>query len=103
MTKPVVTPATTQVWKFMLDPYMEQNGIIEVEMPADATGISCHSQRERICVWAEVFPTNKLEKRYFAIYANGQDIPIPQSKRHFAGTVLMHGGSLVFHVFEVFK
>lgn len=74
-----------------------------VQMPAGAQVISAHEQTGDICVWALVpNPGTKLEPRNFLVVGTGHEIPRPMRdwSHRFVGTVLLEGGTLVFHVFE---
>lgn len=49
-------------------------------------------------IWAEVDTTQPLERRDFRIVGTGS--PLPDDCGDFVGTVMTHGGSLVWHIFE---
>lgn len=68
-----------------------------IMVPAEAEFLSAHTQYEEICVWFRCNPSNPLEPRNIAIVPTGG--PCPETGK-FLGTVLLHGGSLVFHVFS---
>ncbi len=80
------------IWKFILQPK------IRIEVPCGAKILSVACQCDQICMWALVDPEAEKELRLFAVYGTGHKVP--DNPGTFIGTVLMHGGSLVFHVFE---
>lgn len=84
------------VWKYQLE--KEQNVIM---MPENAEILSAHSQNDIPCIWALVNPDDRLMERQFEVIATGRTIPYDMgTERRFIGTVLTHGGMLVFHIFE---
>ncbi len=54
------------------------------------------------CLWAEVDPGAPEEVRHFRLCGTGHVIPAGETRR-FVGTLLLHGDSLVFHLFELDK
>lgn len=86
-----------QVWKYILQPKCE------IEMPKGSEVLSVAAQGDEICLWAKVDPSEaQKEKRYFTGYGTGHSIP-DEANLSFVGTALLHGGSLVFHIFEDLK
>jgi hypothetical protein len=83
------------IYKYELDEIETQ----EVLMPFDADILSVHNQRNKVCVWALVESDNTTkQKRSFSIYPTGHEIKT--SNHFYIGTVLLHEGVLVLHVFE---
>lgn len=72
--------------------------VCEVAMPVGAEILSLQSQRDAICLWAIVDPDAPKQVCRFRVYGTGH--PLPDEPGVFIGTVQLHGGSLVFHVFE---
>lgn len=83
-----------------------------VTMPKDAEILAVGNQDEKLCMWAIVNPDAETEKRKIAIRGTGHElgsIAIANSGcckktgigAKFIGTVLMVGGGLVFHVFDM--
>lgn len=70
-----------------------------VHMPLGAKVIHADIQGEQICLWAHVDTKQKKELRRFMIVGTGHTMPEGQKLEH-RGTVLMHEGTLVVHVFE---
>lgn len=85
------------IWKFPLALERAQ----DIEMPAGAEILSIGNQRETICLWArvETEKTNK-ETRRFVIVGTGHGAPDAVGSK-LIGVVMMQGGDLIFHVFEI--
>lgn len=84
------------IYKWTLDIEDKQT----LSLPAGAQILSVAMQRDEVCLWALIDPkATKVQDRTFEIFGTGH--PIPQGiQRKFLGTVLTHGGALVWHVFE---
>jgi hypothetical protein len=82
------------IWKFNFETKDE----ISVSMPKDAKILSLQTQNEIPCMWALVDPTAPKEERKFTIFGTGHHIADVLGE--FVGTYQLHGGRLVFHVFE---
>lgn len=89
---------TQTIYKYTMD--LRQGGIKDFLMPKGAQILAAGAQEEYvISIWVLCDPDiNDFEARHIAVYGTGHAIP-PISKKHI-GTVLMRGGSLVWHVFE---
>jgi len=88
--------ATRAVFKYplpVLDDY------VRVDMPRGAELLCVQMQHGTPCVWALVDPTVALMTRVLRIAGTGH--PIERDVGRYVGTFQMHGGALVFHVFEV--
>lgn len=74
-----------------------------LEMPCDAQVLCVNSQpgnkQEDIQLWAMVDTDAELELRRFRVFGTGHIIPTDIDLRYI-GTVHMHAGRFVFHVFE---
>lgn len=81
------------IWKFPLQPECT------LDMPKGAEVLSVCKQSDEICLWALVDPSAEKEQRRFVGFGTGHDVPDRPMK--FIGTAHLHGGSLVFHVFEL--
>lgn len=81
------------IWKFLIDPVS-----LEGRLPAGAKILTAREQGEQICVWAEVDPAAPMMTRRFAVYGTGHEMP--DNPGAYIGTAMLHGGSLVFHVYE---
>ena len=76
-----------------------------IKMPMGAE-ILCAKTRggEDITLWAMVETDADLELRCFCVVGTGMEVPIIDGANlKFIDTVILRGGKLVFHVFEVFK
>ena len=82
------------IWKFTLAATDRQT----VEMPDNAQVLSAQMQGETLCLWALVYPDAPKTKREIEVFGTGH--PVPPATRRFISTVQMHGGALIFHVFE---
>lgn len=81
------------VWKFVIaDPDTP------VTMPVGAEILHVAAQHAVVCVWALVDPKAPHEERRLVVAGTGH--PIPAERGRFLGTVLLHGGALVFHIWD---
>jgi len=85
------------IWKFPLGVADEQI----IEMPRGAKVLAVQPQHDRVCVWAMVNPNAEKERRTFYIAGTGHLLPDESDRLRHVGTFQLHGGALVFHVFEV--
>lgn len=81
------------IWKFEI-PVAESFG---VGMPSGAEILSVQVQRGFPCVWAIVDSEAPQTTRYFCIRGTGH--PLGEVGKYI-GTFQVHGGELVFHLFE---
>lgn len=85
------------IWKFGLETTDNQ----EIEMPIGAEILTVQTQHEQPCLWALVHPSAEKEIRHFEVFGTGHEVSYPTgTDRKYIGTYQLHGGSLVFHVFE---
>lgn len=68
-----------------------------IDMPDGAKILTVQVQHEVPCVWAPVDPDVASVPRYFTIYGTGHPC---SAEGQYVGTFLVHGGALVFHIFE---
>ena len=80
------------IWKYTLQPECD------VQVPVASKVLSVHEQHGDVNLWALVDPSNELITRHFSVYGTGHEVPAHPGE--FIGTVHIHGGALVFHVFE---
>ena len=85
----------TTVWKTVLKP----TDIQIVDLPRGAEIIFCGEQRGNICIWYRCDETAPKEQRKIAICGTGSPCP-DAGQGSYIGSVIMHGGALVFHLFE---
>ena len=83
-----------QIWKWTLEVLDKQS----LPMPEGAQVLSVQAQGGAPQLWALVDPKAYGCFRTFATYGTGQ--PMPDEPGVYVGTYQMHGGALVFHVFE---
>lgn len=72
----------------------------EIQMPSKAKILSVGVQNNEIKLWALVETNTKVEPRRIRIAGTGHDIT--EDIVAFLGTVQLHSGRLVFHIFEKF-
>ena len=81
------------IWKAILKPVDVQ----DIEVPEGAELLTARDQFEQLCIWFTCDPEKQMTKRRIAICGTGH--AAPQDAR-YVGTGFLHGGQLVFHVFE---
>lgn len=69
-----------------------------VEMPEEAMILCVQMQHGNPCIWAEVDTEKPKVTRNFQIYGTGH--AMSDAYLDYIGTFQMHGGNLVFHLFE---
>ena len=87
---------TQTIWKY---PFEIKDEIC-LEMPEQAQILTVQVQAGTACIWALVSPNPHriAAKRWFRIYGTGHPVDEPGQ---YVGTFQLHGGALVFHLFEV--
>lgn len=83
------------IWKFEFSTV--DNPV--VAMPRGAEILCVQTQRERPCLWALVDPGQPMQDRHLRVYGTGHPVEVVDEV-NYIGTYQLHGGSLVFHVFE---
>lgn len=83
------------IWKFQLS----VTDIQSLYIPADAKILSVQVQHGEPCVWALVDTDKRDESRVLRTFGTGHPIGTSDNLV-FIGTYQLHGGGLVFHVFE---
>lgn len=84
------------IWKFRLGAM----GYERISMPAGAQLLTVQMQGSEPQLWAVVdTSTPAVEQRTIAIFGTGH--PLPVGLGQYLGTIQLHGGSLIFHAFEV--
>lgn len=71
----------------------------KVELPLGAEILTAQMQGENLCLWAKVdeFYTG-MEERTIEVFGTGH--AMSDNARRYIGTTQMHGGELIWHVFE---
>lgn len=86
------------VWKFALP----SRGHERLMMPADAQLLSVQAQGDTVTLWALVDPDAQRHiGREFYVAMTGEALRFVNCDGTFVGTVQLHGGRYVAHVFEV--
>jgi len=87
------------IWKYPLLPDPDQT----IQMPSSAKILCVHTQGEHAFLWAEVETASFPAFRRFRVYRTGEAmIEAPGCDERYVGTFHLAGGSLAFHVYEVF-
>jgi hypothetical protein len=87
---------TKTIWKYVLIPEK-----LTISIPEGATVLTAREQGNEICIWAEVYTEKPLETRTFEIYGTGHNLSTGMGiDRQYIGTAVLHGGSLILHVYE---
>jgi hypothetical protein len=84
------------IHKYQLDATTAQ----ELSVTKEGRILSVAEQRNNIVVYAMV-DTDEQEKDHYEVFVigTGHHIPLDALEGRFLGTVNLHGGSLMFHVF----
>lgn len=85
-----------KIWKFPV-PLLDETS---VEMPKDARILTVQTQFDEPQVWAVVDPKAPVEMRRFRWIGTGHPNDAYLFDGVYVGTVQLHGGELVFHLFE---
>lgn len=80
------------VWKYTL----RVADVQTVEAPIGGTFIHAAEQHGSICVWYRCDPSQPKAYHQIAIVGTGHSAPVDA---YHVGSILMHGGALVLHVF----
>ncbi len=86
----------TTIWKFQL-------GLVDhqaVNMPAGAQILTCQMQGATPCIWALVNPIAPMKIRNLYVIGTGHPMPVRALDMVYLGTIQLHGGALIFHLFE---
>lgn len=80
--------------------------VFALDLPRGAQILSFHTQDEQPTIWAlvdDTLPDQDVERRQFELVGTGHPLPTPPDEFSltFIGTVLMAGGALVWHLFEM--
>lgn len=90
----------TTIYKYPLDPDTDI-----INLPRFANVLCVQVQGTTPCIWAEVDPNAPLERRHFQVVGTGHQLPVHDkyevTEPKYIGTFQLHGGMLVFHLYEV--
>ena len=84
----------TTIWKFPLQVVDQQL----VNMPVGTELLHVGVQGDQACLWALVDSDAPRTMRGFAIHGTGHAVPPGGA---YVGTFPLHGGNLIFHVFDL--
>jgi hypothetical protein len=87
----------TQIWKYEIKTMETTHNL-----PMGAKFLSLAEQKGKVCLWFLVDENNHMEQRLFALFGTEELIP-SFVKMEYLGMVLVEGGRVVWHVFEVLK
>ena len=73
-----------------------RDGVFEVALPRGARPCHVGVQFDEPCLWARVETNNPPENQKFCWVGTGHPAP----EKGYLGTIQMHGGALVFHLFR---
>ena len=85
------------IWKYALSTPWD----LKFKIPKGGIVRHVDEQRNKICIWVEVEPENKLENREFHIVGTGHNFPKGIGGLEYLGTCKLDDGAYVFHVYEV--
>lgn len=85
------------IWKAILQPIDVQ----QIMVPAGAEMLCAREQFDQVCVWFRCNPSAPLAPRTLAVVGTGN--PAPDGDGRYLGTASLHGGQLIFHVFDQTK
>lgn len=83
------------VWKYPVP----VDDVFDLDLPQGSEVLHVAEQGAQLCLWALVAPARPAEHRRFRLSGTGH--PIVEPVRRHVGSVLLRGGSLVFHLFEL--
>ncbi len=83
------------VWKFPL----QVADVQQVLMPQGARLLTVQVQDDTPCLWAVVDPASRPVVRWIHTAGTGHTWPAKSLSEHIS-TYQLHGGALVFHVFD---
>jgi hypothetical protein len=79
---------------------LRDEGTQAVEMPLGSEILSVESQGDDIVLFASVKPQEESKMVYeIKVFTTGQEISLNLTNYRFIGTVNMHGGAFIFHVY----
>jgi hypothetical protein len=81
------------IWKYVLQPVDVQS----LTIPKGSVILTAQIQKDKICVWALVDEYSELETRVFRIIGTGHGVDDEPGR--FLGTVQLHEGRIIFHIF----
>lgn len=81
--------------------WLTDENVQSVAMPEGARVLTVQAQLNSPHLWAEVDTEKPEVERIFETFGTGHEMPYDTGiERVYVGTYQLHGGSLVFHVYE---
>ena len=84
-----------KIWKFPV-PVTDELALT-LPQGAKLLSVQCQGASEVPCLWTEVDPDALPQARRFSWYGTGH--PLPDEPGAYIGTVQLHAGELVFHLY----
>lgn len=86
------------VWKQPLD----IKPVCELVVPVGAVFLTAREQNDQICVWYLCNPALARETRTLRVLGTGNgSLDFNEPAKRYLGTAMLHGGTSVWHVFEL--
>ena len=89
------------IFKYELHPSDGGAGVYTVIMPHDAKYLHVGAQGSQMFIWAEVDTKSSTLEHAFEVFGTGyrmhEDMGV---ERNYIGSLMMHDGALVFHVYH---
>lgn len=79
---------------------LKMQGLQNLQLPEGAEILTVQPQHDQVCLWALVAPENEPASRTVWIIGTGHPIEATDHLGRYVATFQLHGGELVFHVFE---
>ena len=95
VTEKKAVESRMKIWKF----YLGMGPETTVTLPKGAQVLSVGTQDDLIHMWAMVDPDAARVEKNFYIVSTGEPCEYVRGMK-FCGMAMMHGSSLIFHVFE---
>jgi hypothetical protein len=91
------------IYKYQIAGPENKSSHVSIEMPINAQIKTVQMQGLNVCIWAivDLSPHPVTEMRYFRILETGWEIEEALFEKYtYLGTVQVHGGLFIWHIFE---
>lgn len=89
------------IYKYELHPSDTGFGVFPVEMPEFAEYLYVAEQNNKMFLFAEVDTERNIIQHRFEVFGTGHEMPVDMGVyREYIGSLMMHTGTLVFHVYH---
>ena len=89
------------IYKYELYPSDTDSGVFPVIMPHDAKYLYVGAQGNKMFIWAEVDTKSSVLEHTFEVFGTGREMHEDMGvERKHIGSLMMHDGALVFHVYH---